>query len=326
MLKWLSKPKLTTIKIEYLEANKHKLAANTIRLTEHAWAELVEVIGDIPITKFTRAKAEEVQAHWCRRTSPVTARIYRKSVSPLFSWAIIKKYIKDNPFEDVRLPKCVKRQVRVYSNEEFRRLLNACRSREWVAILLLARTTGMRKTTIQNLTRTDIDFENKTISVREKKDTDFTWPWVSKGREERPLPLLLPVANVLTELMYDRPLSQPYLLPKPSRYYHLLEMKKLGCMTDEMRLHPVSNFDRTFRKIKARANVVGRFHDLRATCLTDLAEDLTIAELKLISGHSDVETTMRYIGVERDVVNKARKQVNKSLHDILTPSHALSPN
>lgn len=320
MLKWLfTKPKLSTIKIEYLKV--HKLAANTVRLTEHAWAEMLKEVGDMRINRFTRAEAEKIQARWCVRTTPVTAKIYRKSVSPLFSWSVKMGYIKANPFEDVRVPRCVKRQVRVYSNDEFRRLLNACRSLEWVAILLLARTTSMRKTTIQNLTRGDISFEKDTISVQEKKATDSTFPWQPKDREERPLPLLPQVANILTELLYNRPSSQPYLLLKPARYYHLLEMRRLGCMTDQMMLYPISNFDRMFRQIKKRAGVKGRFHDLKATCLTDLANVLNPAELAVIGGHSDVETTMRYIGI-KDVVNKAREQVNKSLQDIMTPSHA----
>ncbi len=323
MIKWLYKPNLRKLLNEYLEVH-NSLAVNTIRLTERAWRQMIEAIGDIRCTKFTHKDAEMVQAYWIknlgRRTS---ARIYRKSVSPVFSWAVKRRYIREHPFKGLSVPKESKRCVHVYDPEELKRMLQACGGNfEWITILLIAITTGMRKTTIQNLTKDDIRSNDEIIVVREKKDTDTTWSWQVKDRDERELPLTKNVARLITELMYVKPVSQPYFLLKTSRYYHLLELKQMGLMTDDMRLHPITNFDRKFRKIKNTARVKGRFHDLRATCLTDLADVLNLNELAQFAGHSDIKTTMRYIGIGRDMVNKARVKVTESLGTIMSPSHA----
>lgn len=327
MFKWLYRPKLNELLDLYLAAHRLRLSPSTVRLTQQAWRQMVALTGDIKVRAFRQTEAENIQALWLSQARPTTARIYRKSVSPVFSWAKLKKYIKTHPFRDIKTPRESKKQVRVYTDDEFRRLIRACQGDiRWILILLVARSTGMRKSAIQNLTRDEICFEAETINLREKEKTASTWPWRIKDREERTLPLATMVANLLTELLYSTPATQPYILVKPARYFHLLEMRKLGQLTDAMRMYPVSNFDRTFRKIKKRANVKGRFHDLRATCLTDLSNVLNLNELLHVGGHSDVETSMRYIGIGRDAVNKARTRVNESLAASLTPSHALYPN
>lgn len=327
MFKWLYKPKLNELLEMYLAAHRLRLSPSTVRLTKQAWKQMVALSGNIRVNGFRQTEAENIQALWLSQANSTTARIYRKSVSPVFSWSILKKYIKTHPFRNIKTPKEAKKQVRVYTDKEFARLVRACEGDiRWITTLLIARSTGLRKSAIQNLTRDEICFETETINLKEKADTESTWPWRIKDREERTLPLATAVACLLTELLYSTPASQPYILIKPARYFHLLEMKKLGQITDAMRMCPVSNFDRKFRKIKKRANVKGRFHDLRATCLTDLSSVLNLNELLYVGGHSDVETSMRYIGTGRDAVNKARQRVNESLAAVMTPSHALYPN
>lgn len=317
MIKWLFKPKLNNLLTEYLEVH-NDLAANTIRLTRRAWLQMVEITGDIRCNRFTHREAERVQARWVKYFHrSTTARIYRKSVSPVFSWALERKYIPEHPFKGLKTPRESKRHVRVYSPEELKCLLQACNGNlEWITILMIATTTGMRKSAIQNLTKNDICFEDEIIIVREKFDTDTTWPWQAKGRNERELPLTRQVANLITELMYLKPTSQPYFLLSTSRYCRLIELKRLDLMTDTMKLYPFSNFDRKWRKIKKQAGVKGRFHDLRATCLTVLAGVLNLNELADFAGHTDPKTTMRYLGTGRDKVNKARDKVNKSFGGI----------
>lgn len=322
---WLQKPKLTGLLELYL--SKRKLAFSTVRLTKTAWGQMVEEIGDIRVNKFTPDKAENIQAYWLNVISPSATRIYRKSVSPVFSWAVLKGYIKKNPFEKLKTPKESKKVVRVYSPAEFKNLLIACGGDiRWITMLIVARTTGLRKSAIQNLTRSDIRWDDEVIVPQIKSDADTTWHWTPKDKDERPLPLAESAARLLAELLFGIPSEQPYIFLKPARYFHLMELKKMCLMSGEMKLHPISNFDRKFRKIKKAAGVKGKFHDLRSTCLTDLSDVLNPNELKSISGHSDIQTLMRYIGIGRDVVNKARSKVNESLRASQTPSHALVPN
>ena len=332
MLKWLQKPKLSSLLDKYLQ--ERQLALNTVRLTKTAWGQLIEAVGDMRVSRFNQAQAVKSQKFWTDRVSATSARIYHKMVSPVFSWCVHQGYIKSNPFFEIRKPAVKKRLARIYELVEFVKLIKACNDLRpenrirWVTTLLLARTTGMRKAAIQNLCREDIDFGNETITVRAKTADDKHWNWQPKNSEERIVPLVKQVAQLLTELVFAIPQTQPYVLLKPARYYHLLEMRKVGLMSHAMTMCPITNFDKTFRRLKKKTHVKGRFHDFRATCLTDLSSILTIKEIAEIAGHSNLETTMVYLGVKdrRDAIDRARKQVSGCLGAYATPSHALQPN
>jgi len=329
MFKWLHKPKLSTLIDTYLQ--QRKLAANTTRLTKVAWGQLIEAVGDMRVGNFRQEQAITVQRFWMDRLGGSSPAIYQKTVSPVFSWCVHKGYLKSNPFFEIRKPPAKKHLPKIYEFEEFSRILKACADMRpenrlrWIAILLLARTTAMRKSALQNLCTEDIDFSGETITVRAKQQDESHWPWQPKDREERIVPLAKQVAGLLTELMFAIPQTQPYILLKPARYYHLLEMQKVGMLSDRMRLSPITNFDVTFRTLKRKAQVKGRFHDFRATCLTDLSGVLTLREVAEIAGHSDLKTTMVYLGVKnrRDAIDRARVRVSACLESSSTPSQAL---
>ena len=85
---WLhKKPKLNTLIEQYL--GTQRLSSNTVKLTRHAWKLMVEQAGNIKVHKFNRDAAEKVQGKWLREKTSTTSRIYRKSVSPVFSLSLI---------------------------------------------------------------------------------------------------------------------------------------------------------------------------------------------------------------------------------------------
>jgi integrase len=47
----------------------------------------------------------------------------------------------------------------------------------WDLLIILALTTGMRKSELLNTVWNDIDFAEKTIEVSPKKSADKTWEW-----------------------------------------------------------------------------------------------------------------------------------------------------
>lgn len=302
MFKWLN-PKLSEVLEMYMEIRK-TLSPRTVKLTRLAWSYLIDFAGDIRVDRFDDVAG--YQSYCARTVSPTSVRMYRKSIAPLFSWCIERHYFKKSPFEKVRSPRPVKRIPRVYTPSEFRRMFDACPNDYWKAALLIAYTTGARKSAIENLCKADIDFENGLIRIQDKYDTDpGKWEWHPKDREDRTLPLIKPAADLILELVYSSP--SPYFLLKPSRYFHLLELKKMDMMSDEMKLYPFSNFDRTFRKIKKRAGVKGRFHDFRSSFASEmLSGGCSLVEVRDLLGHSSIKTTEVYLGSNSELVNKAR--------------------
>jgi len=311
MFKWLN-PKLSEV-IEMYLAVKTALSPRTVKLTKLAWDYLVMFASDVRVDRFKDVAG--YQAYCAKTVSPTSVRMYRKSIAPLFTWCVERRYIKKNPFEDIRPPRPVKKNPRVYSPKEFRRIFDACPSQYWKAVVLIAYTTGARKSAIENLVKTDIDFESGVIKIQDKYDSEpDKWEWHPKDREDRTLPLVKPAADIILELIYSSP--SPYFLLKPARYFHLLELKKMGLMSSEMKLYPFSNFDRTFRKIKRKAGIKGKFHDFRSSFASEMLNGgCSLVEVRDLLGHSSIQTTEVYLGSNSELVKKARA-VSASLLEV----------
>jgi integrase len=97
-----------------------------------------------------------------------------KSVlSSVFIYAIDKKYLEKNPTEKVRI-KAQNNQIERFLNDEEREcLLKACKQSTWDKmhlLILLAITTGMRKSELSYLRWNDIDFERGLATLHDTKN------------------------------------------------------------------------------------------------------------------------------------------------------------
>ncbi len=94
-------------------------------------------------------------------------------LSSIFQYGIDKKYLDKNPTIQV----CIKTEPnqieRFLSDDERIRLLNACHESSWdkmYLLILLAITTGMRKSELIYLRWTDIDFEKGLARLTDTKN------------------------------------------------------------------------------------------------------------------------------------------------------------
>jgi len=306
----------TSIKVlvtEYLASNK-RIGWSTRELTKRAAKYLVKAVGNIQVGLFGSQEAEQYQNWLLDRYSKTTANIYCKTIRPVFRWAMRHKWIKDDVF-NIPLCKITKKRMRIYETSEFRALLDAAPDDMWRTRLLLARSCGLRRSEILNLTVSDCDFENNLLFIQPKKETRTTWAWEPKSRECRTLPLLEPVANILLRVIAELPADQPYICITALRYYRVMQMKRRGELEDRVRNCPDGNFTVPYKRILKRARVkAGTFHDLRRTYLTEMAESgLPVHWVQALAGHSDAKTTMNYyIAVrQRPMLREARSAAQK---------------
>ena len=89
----------------------------------------------------------------------------------------------------------------------------------------MARTAGLRRGEILNLTVNDVDFGRGRIIVQPKEVSKYTWRWVVKNKDRRELPLIDNLAQLLVDLHVGLPEGQPYLLLSTKRYAHLMELE-----------------------------------------------------------------------------------------------------
>ena len=61
----------------------------------------------------------------------------------------------------------------------------------------------MRKSEILNTVWSDIDFDNMTIEISPKENTDYTWAWEIKDTDSRTLPLSIVMGIVISIDIFD---------------------------------------------------------------------------------------------------------------------------
>lgn len=299
----------------YLAAES-TIESSTAELTERAVRYMVEALGDIRVVDFDYRQAQRFQS-WLISTgrNEVSANIYIKTVRPVFRWAVRQHLIAADPFAELNMFRISRKQIRIYTQREFQELFRSCPSGMWQARVLLAKTAGLRRGEIMNLTLDDIDFDHGLIFVQPKREGRSTWRWVVKDKDRRELPLVPELSRVLVDLVNDLPEGQPYPLISVDRYEQVMRLKARSVLPDRVRRCPDENF-KPWRRIRKLAGIKhGTFHDLRRTCITEWLENgLEPHEAMRLAGHSDVETTMNYyVTTRRSLIDKARLASSRSL-------------
>ena len=282
-----------------------------------AMKRLIETIGNIDFQKVSHKHGERfVQACLDRGNSPATANKNVRSIKRLFQLAVERGQLEVNPFQYVRKPRVPRRKVRVYSDLECSRLIQAAKefsdkkTLNWNALIIVALCTGMRRGELLNTTWEDVNFDMQTIDVAPKKDSEKTWQWHIKDDERRTLPLTDEVVNMLMSIQVNQAKEYPYVFLPEFRYDHIQQCRRADKWTVGHGVCPVNNFTRHFKVILKMAGIDhGQFHDLRRTCLTQwLMNGLSEYDVMNLAGHSDFETTRRfYLAISPDIVQRARK-------------------
>ena len=225
----------------------------------------------------------------------ITARTVNFEVSTLrtFFYYLIKErgLVMENPCSRFKKLRDAKRLGRsrppTYSQEEMTALFLHCDEfeRAIFATLLL---TGLRKKELYFLTWKNIDLKAATLRVSGEDKLGFS----PKDYEERVIPLPPDLLDILQNL----PRRAFWVFPNRNgnRVSHLL---------------------RRLKTIADRAGIANAtLHKFRHTYATRLLEKgADIVTVQKLMGHSDIETTRRYLNPEDDLKRKAANRLNLPL-------------
>ena len=191
-----------------------------------------------------------------------------KSVlSSIFQYGIDKNYLDKNPATKVRI-KAVPNQIeRFLCDDERVRLLHACQQSSWdrmYLLVLLAITTGMRKSELLSLCWSDINFEKGLATLNTTKNGE---------KRVNPIP-----AVALDELKKYRELGSRLIFFSCNNHEKAFDFRKQWYIS--LRKAEITGF---------------RFHDLRHTAASYLVmAGATLHETGEILGHKSEQTTKRY--------------------------------
>lgn len=204
--------------------------------------------------------------------------------------AVRKHIIPRNVVKDITYKfKPKKFRNDIYDSQEIIQLLNSVRDTYMEVAVALGGIYGMRRGEILGLKWSDIDFDNKVISInRQLVPVNNSMEFEDPKSEESIR--TLPMTDEIIEILQRRKKQQEEQIQIMQGHYQDKEM--IVCNDDGTLIDP-RNFSKRFSSILNKHNMKHiRFHDLRHTCATlMLNSDI---DLKLISnwlGHSSIGIT-----------------------------------
>lgn len=224
--------------------------------------------GDVYDLVFVQCK--EIKAEWSRRN-------LIKTIKRIFQMAIEEGLVDRNPCLGImiRVPDSI---MKVLTPNEVQILLTEAKltGHRFYPIWVFALMTGMRSGEMVALKWTDIDLENRLISVHKQ--------WTSKN------------GLCHTKTKRNR------LVPVSDELYQFLIELKLARGNEETVLPHLTEWEngeqaRVLREFCEATGITQvRFHDLRATFITNLlSRGESLARVMAIVGHSELKTTNGYL-------------------------------
>ncbi len=255
-------------KEEELRLMKERVAAGTVVDLERTLRTFQEIMGVVKLGDVTPAVIDKYVAQRLEKVRRATANKNLRTLKASMNRAVKRGYLRKNPAAVIRQVREPEREIRVLSTEEVERLLGACLSMRWKALIALAITTGMRLGEMRALRWDELDFDKKTVWVRNTPDHR------TKSGRNRTLPLTDETAEIIRRL----PRSAPLVFHNPSGG------------------HWNNNVQRGFHRIVKRAGIgYCTMHDLRRTFISHLAmAGVNAAVVKELAGHASIQTTQKY--------------------------------
>ena len=270
---------------EYQESRLGRVSVHTADIDKYSLKHLVPVFGstllcDITAEDIAQYQKKRQQGRAEGRTINMEVGVLRGILAAHRMWEAIAR--------DVHMLPERKDIGRALTPEEERRLLEETQRRDSAChtATVLALNTSMGKKEIRTLTWGQVDFEDRTVTVGKSKN---------KFRTGRVIPLNPAAFEALVKWAGRFPTAEPshYVFP----------------WTDKGRVDPTlpTNGWRTaWEKARKRAGVNVRFHDLRVTCITKLAEGQASDQtIKAIAGHVSQRMLEHYSRIRMDAKRRA---------------------
>lgn len=206
-----------------------------------------------------------------------TRRNVLKIAKRMFQLAFEEGLLERNPCAGIKV-RIAEVNQKVLTTGEVERFLHHAKlyHHAFYPIWLVALMTGMRSGELFALKWTDIDFDNKTISVSRQWTSKDGFQETTKSRRNR----IVPVSDGLLVFLKEWKLKQSSAFVLP----HLTEWK-------------IGEQARVTREFCEGIGITPiKFHDLRATFITNLlARGESLARVMSIVGHRELKTTNGYL-------------------------------
>ena len=233
---------------------------------------------------------QEEKTHLGTTRSPSTANRYLAALSHCFTIATNEwGWLDDSPMRKVRKCREPRGRVRYLSDDERKRLLQACQEVEnqnLYPVVVLALSTGARQSEILTLTWKQVNLTRGQITLYETKNDEI-----------RSIPLVGFAHNIVRNLSQVRRLDTELLFPGKRNKQSPTTIR--NAWEHALILAEIEDF---------------RFHDLRHSAASYLAmSGATLAEIADILGHKTLQMVKRYAHLSDSHSSKVVTKMNENI-------------
>ena len=276
-------------------------------------------IGNIKLTKLTahdlqklytelleNGRIDRKSGHGNPGLSSTTVRSLHLMLHNAFERAVKERLILRNPTEDCIAPKIQKFEMQILQPEHIKEYLNAANARGLLPMFYLELVSGLRKGELTALLWSDLDIQNRTISVSKQASWDTEHQLIlsrpKTGNSIREVSIPQDAVELLKQEHAKHP-DNPWMFPSGR--------------TGEM-YHPDSVVTLHKRILKDAGLEHIRFHDLRHTFATlALQNGVDVKTVSSMLGHYDAGFTLRtYTHVTRQMQQKAAEKMGSFMAQI----------
>jgi integrase len=273
--------------LDHYLARRTDVKPNTQISYKGARRRLIAFFGaDKPLRDVTRADADDFLIHLRDKYAGGAAGRTFGMAQQFFRSAVRGRLIAENPFSDVKLPSQVNPAKQFYITPEMaQRVLAACPNAEWRLIFALSRYGGLRCPSEHlGLTWGDVDWARERFLVHSPKTEHH------EGKAERWVPIF------------------PELRPHLEAVFEQAEPGTVRVIT--CKENSQQNLRTRLTKIIKRAGLTPwpkLFHNLRASCETDLARDFAMHLVCAWIGNTQLIAAKHYLQVTEADFKRAAK-------------------
>lgn len=219
-----------------------------------------------------------------RKCSNTTIENSRAYLSSFFRWMEIEGFVEKNPMLPIKPIKSNPKTEEPFLESEIDDLRFACQNAKERAVIEVALSSGLRRSELAQLKISDVNLRTHEVHVRH-----------GKGDKER-----ISYINELAEKCIEKYLSER------DDELDILFLSQIG----GGRQYTSNGIYRLIETIGERAGVEDVHpHRFRHTMASNLsARGMPVHEIQQILGHSDINTTMRYIHTSRATIESSYRR------------------
>jgi integrase len=251
-----------------------------------------QLLSDISAEDLAQYQMRRKRERLSNRTVNLELGVMRSILRRHRMWEALSldvKFLKENPSPG-----------RAITSEEESRLLDAAsksRCRSLYPVIMLAINTGMRSNEIRALTWQQVDFLAGNLTVGKSK---------TAAGSGRVIPLTPRAFAVLTQWRSVFPGAEPTHYVFPHEKYGLATNDRNHCAYNTIPTEQTHRWKVAWETVRKVANVSCRFHDLRHTFISRLAESQTSdSTVMALAGHVSRAMMERYSHVRNEAKRKA---------------------